>query len=147
MVFPTWLESNDIFVENWNFELKFFWWILFGKNDFYVFCLKCPKTFSHFVAKSTVTVYFLGIFDPFLDRKLIQNTLDVIFSLKKVTKKNSAQNSNFQQKWWWRHLVAKQLQKFFDLWSTQKYSKVSKICSACAGIFFRVTHMFKPTVS
>ena len=43
--------------------------------------------------------------------------------------------------------MAKQLQKFFDLWSTQKYSKVSKICSACAGIFFRVTHMFKPTVS
>jgi len=30
--------------------------------------------------------------------------------------------------------------------STQKYSKVSEICSACAGIFFRVTNMFKPTV-
>ena len=43
--------------------------------------------------------------------------------------------------------MAKQLQKNYDLWSTQKYSKVSKICSACVGIFFRVTHMFKPTVS
>ena len=42
--------------------------------------------------------------------------------------------------------MTKQLQKNFDLWSTQKYSKVSKICLACAGIFFRVTHMFKPTV-
>ena len=36
--------------------------------------------------------------------------------------------------------------KSFDLWSTQKYSKITKICSACAGIFFRVMHMFKPTV-
>ena len=37
-----------------------------------------------------------------------------------------------------------------DLWSTQKYPKVSKICSACVGIFFRVSYMlnlmFKPTV-
>ena len=31
--------------------------------------------------------------------------------------------------------MAKQLQKNFDLWSTQKYSKVSKICSACSEIF------------
>ena len=55
-------------------------------------------------------------------------------------------NSNFQPKWWWRHLVAKQLQKFFDLWSTPKYSKVSKICSACSSISFKVSYMLKPTV-
>ena len=42
--------------------------------------------------------------------------------------------------------MTKQLQKNFDLWSTQKYSKVSKICLACAGIFFRVTNIFKATV-
>ena len=43
--------------------------------------------------------------------------------------------------------MVKQLQKIFDLWSTQKYSKVSKICSACSSIFFRVSYMFKPTVT
>ena len=42
--------------------------------------------------------------------------------------------------------MAKQLQKKFELWSTQKYSKVSKICSAGAEIFFRVSYMFKPIV-
>ena len=36
--------------------------------------------------------------------------------------------------------------KKFDLWSTQKYSQVSKICSAGVEIFFRVSYMFKPTV-
>ena len=29
----------------------------------------------------------------------------------------------------------------------RKYSKVSKICSACAESFFRVSYMFKPTVN
>ena len=29
---------------------------------------------------------------------------------------------------------------------TKKYSKVTKICSACADIFLRVSYMFKPTV-
>ena len=37
--------------------------------------------------------------------------------------------------------------KIFDLWSTQKYSKVSKICLACSSIIFRVSYVFKPTVS
>ena len=36
--------------------------------------------------------------------------------------------------------------KNFDFWSTQKYSKVSKICSACVEIFLRVSYMLKPTV-
>ena len=36
--------------------------------------------------------------------------------------------------------------KKFDLWSTQKYSQVSKTCLAGAETFFRVSYMFKPTV-
>ena len=78
----------------------------------------------------------LNIIDPFSDEKLIQNTLEVIFYLKEFTKtKSSAHNSNFQQKWLWHNLVAKKLKNFFDLWSTQKYTKVSKICFACTSIF------------
>ena len=37
--------------------------------------------------------------------------------------------------------------KKFGLWSTQKYSQVSKMYSAGAEIFFRVSYMFKPTVN
>ena len=43
--------------------------------------------------------------------------------------------------------ILKQAERIFDLWSTQKYSKVSKICSACLSIFIRVSYMFKPTVT
>ena len=53
---------------------------------------------------------------------------------------------DFWKNWSQCHLVAKQLQKIFDLWSTQKYSKVSKICLACSSIFSKVSYMFKPTV-
>ena len=72
---------------------------------------------------------FLDILAPFLDKKFIQNTIEIIevfFPLKEFTKKNSAQNSNFQQKWCLRHLVAKQSQKDLtcgQLRNTQRYEK------------------------
>ena len=43
----------------------------------------------------------------------------------------------FLEKWLQRHLEAKQFQKKFGLWSTQKSSKVSKTCSASAVIYFK----------
>ena len=42
----------------------------------------------------------------------------------------------FLEKWLQRHLEAEQFQKKFGLWSTQKFSKVSKTCSASAVIYF-----------
>ena len=118
---------------SWNFFGGFF----LGKmtsTSFWInfFCLKCPKTFSHFVAKSTVTVYFLGIFDPFLDRKLIQNTLDVIFFLKEITKNNFSSKFQFFCKSnysfaWWPNIY----KKILNLSSTQKYSKVGICINSC----------------
>ena len=109
--------------------------ILFKKQD----------CFTVLLATKWVKVFepYRPIFGEGTDPKLPRSHF---FAKRIHQKKISAQNSNFQQKRWWRHLVAKQLQKNFDLWSTQKYSKESKVCSACAEIFLRVSYMLKPTV-
>ena len=89
----------------------------------------------------------MNILDPFLDKKLIQNTLEVIFSLKEFNKKNFSSKFQFSAKVMMAPPGGQTITKKIDLWSTRKYSKISKICLTCASIFLRLWCRFKSTVS
>ena len=90
---------------------------------------------------------FLDTLAPFFDKKLIQNVLKVIFSPKEFTKKYFSSKFQFSAKVMFAPPGGQTVTIKLDLWSTQKYSKVSKICSAYAEIFLRLSYMLKPTVS
>ena len=80
------------------------------------------------VKKFTVLKWCIG--DKFCLQKL-----GVTKGFFKVKVLSDFDFGDFWKNWLQRHQVAKQLQKIFDLWSTQKYSKESKICLACLSIF------------
>ena len=148
------------FAENWNFQLKCFG--AFSKSTLRVFWInflsknrskmlknqvvlmqvnflskigrKYPKTVTHLASKN-IKAQFLNILDPLLEKKLIKNTLEVLFSLKKFTKKPFSSKFQFSAK---VMMVPKSYKKHFDFWSTQKYSRVTKICLVCAGLFLEI---------
>ena len=89
---------------------------------------------------------FLDILDPFLDQKIIQNYLEIIFSLKEFTKKKfQLKIPNFSKSdvcaTWWPNSY-----KIFltcgQFRNTQRYQKYDQLVQA----FFRVSYMFRPTV-
>ena len=73
-------------------------------------------------------------FDPFLTKRLHHER----FRLKTTIFSKSDGGTI-----WWQNNYKKK----FELWSTQKYSQESKICSVSVDISFRVSYMFNPTVS
>ena len=89
---------------------------------------------------------FLVNLDPFLYKKNESKPPRDHFSQKEFTIKNFGSKFQFLAKVMVAPPGGQTVAKKFGLWSTQKYSKASKICLACLSIFFRVSYMFKPTV-
>ena len=89
----------------------------------------------------------MGILDPFWEKELIQNPVEVIFSLKTFTKRIFRSKFQILAKWWWHHLVAKQFQKNLTCGQLRNAPRYKKYFQLVRAFFFWVSDIFKPTVN
>ena len=119
------------FAENWNFELKFFY---------------AQKIDCFTVLLATKWVSALGPFRPIFGQKIDPKLPRSHFFLKSIHQKNFSSKFQFSAKAMMTppgdQTVTK---KFWLVVNSEIFKGIKNMFSMC-GHFFRVTHIFKPTV-